>query len=214
MVGLEDFPISRTMVVSKLFTSHLDALRRRFAAFQTTKFVVAPECNMGRDSSELAQAVIRHGEKQLQHRGRLIILDEDETNWGMRTGGRDPVMSKDNLQSMAAAVVKSRKLRFHTDLVSVCGTQRGVTREILLERFVDQLQRYGADVKQPSDLSKAPTLHWHGKRGAQCDDLAMVFQLNLAANILFMRQPGKYDTDHTEAAQQGIFVAARPLDSS
>lgn len=168
--------------------------------------MVAPECNMGRDSSELAQAVIRHGEKHLQHRGRLLILDEDETNWGIRTGGKDPVMSKDNLQAMASAVIKSRKLRFHTEMVSVCNTERGVTPAILRERFVDQLQRYGADVKLPSDLSKPPTLHWHGKRGAQCDDLAMVFQLNLAANTLFMRQPTKYDTDHQQQAEQGLFI--------
>jgi len=205
-VGLEDFPISRTTVVSRLFTDHLDTLRRKFPQFQNTKFVVAPECNMGRDSSELAQAVIRHGETKLQHRGRIVILDEDETNWGIRTGGKDPIMSKDNLQSMASAVIKSRKLRFHTNLVSVCNTERGVTQAVLMERFVDQLQRYGADVKPSTDLSKPPTLHWHGKRGAQCDDLAMVFQLNLAANTLFMRQPAKYDTDHQQSAEQGLFI--------
>lgn len=197
-MGLEDFPLSKTTVVSKLFTKHLDTLRRKFPQFRTTKFVIAPECNMGRDSTELAQAVVLHGRQHLQHRGRLIILDEDATNYGLRTGGKDPIMSKDNLQAMAAAVIQAKKLRFHTQLVSVCDTEHDVTPDVLIERFVDQLQRYGADIKQSSDLSKPPTLSWHGKRGSQCDDLAMVFQLNLAANNLFMRQPGKYGAGGNE----------------
>lgn len=192
MVGLEDFPISKMTVVSTQFLNHLDTLRRKFSAFQATKFVIAPECNMGRDSTELAQAVIQHGQTDLQHRGKLLVMDEDDTNWGLRTGGADPIMSKDNLQTMAAAVIRAKKLRFHTQAVSVCNTQRGVTLDQLIQRFVDQLQQYGADVFQPSDLSKPATLHWHGKRAGQHDDLAMVFQLLLAANNLFMRQPGKY----------------------
>jgi hypothetical protein len=189
---MEDFPLSKTTIVSDLFHRHLDALRGRFPEFSNTMFVVAPECNMGRDSTELAHAVIQYRDRTPQHRGKILILDDDPTNFGLRTGGPNPLLSKDNMRATAAPTINGRRLRFHSNMVCVCDQIRGTTADVVMNRFVDQLQRYGADIERPADPSKPAKLRWHGKRGSTHDDLAMAFQLNLVANELFMRRPAHY----------------------
>lgn len=47
IVGMEDFPVRKTIAISKQFVLHLDALRQRIPQLRHTIFVVAPECNMG-----------------------------------------------------------------------------------------------------------------------------------------------------------------------
>jgi len=188
VVGMEDFPVPKTMMVSDKFNQHLDALRSRFPEFTHTIFVVAPECNMGRHSSELWLAVEKHREETPFHKEKIMVLDDDDTNTGIRTGGKNPVMSKDNLRATAAAAVNGLKIRFHVNMVSVCDVERDVTPSVLIDRLVDQLQRYGADVERSNDLSKPAKLTWHGKRGSLHDDLAMALQLNLAANIILLNQ--------------------------
>ena len=180
------------MDVYEVFFRHLDQLRRQFRAFESTVFVVAPECNMGRDSTYLAQAVERHRDGTPMHHRRIMILDDDDTNRGIRTDGKNPLMSKENLKDMAAKTIKGRQLRFHTKLVSVCDIERGVTSDKLIDRLVDQLQRYGADVIQPSRPDRSPTLAWNGKRGGQHDDLAMALQFLLVANRMVTKSPGQY----------------------
>jgi len=193
-VGLEDFPVRKTEATTTTFMQHLDALRQEHAAFlQRATFVIAPECNMGLHAIELAHAVLNHRDRTPMHRGRILILDEDSNQFGIRTGDRkNPLLSKDNMRRMAAAVIDSQKLRFHSNMVCVCDRERGVTAADVLDRLVNQLQRYGADVRPPLRLGGRPQLDWHGKRGSGHDDLAMALQLNLVANRLFMAQGSKY----------------------
>lgn len=192
---MEDFPVRKTVAISSKFLEHLDGLRNRIPQLQRSIFVVAPECNMGLHANELAQQVMRYRDKTEMHRRRIIVLDEGGSQYGIRTEDRRNLLtSKENLRTMAAAVVDSKKLRFLSNLVCVCDLDR-VDAEGATKRLVDQLERYGADVMPPLRVGDRPRRKWHGKRGGAHDDLAMAFQLNLLANRLFMAQPGKYGAE-------------------
>lgn len=114
------------------------------------------------------------------------------SQYGIRTEDRRNLLtSKENLRNMAAAVIDSKKLRFLSNLVCVCDTER-IKADGCIERLVRQLEVYGADVLPPLRVGNRPRRQWHGKRGGGHDDLAMAFQLNLLANRLCLAQPAKY----------------------
>ena len=189
---MEDFGVVKTVPTVDKFLLHLDALRQKLPALRTTVFVVAPECNMGLHANELAMRVLLHKNKTRMHMERITVLDEGGSQYGIRTEDRKNILtSKENLRNMAAAAIDNKRVRFLRGLVTVCDPDRQ-TEESITKRFVQQLERYGADVLPPLRMGDRPRRKWHGKRGAAGDDLAMAFQLNLLANRLFMSQPGKY----------------------
>jgi len=192
IVGLEDFPATKTLPASHLLLKHIDALRQRFAPLNHTKFVIAPECNMGNDANEIAHLVRNHANITPIHKDRLIVLNEGGSQYGIRTEDRrNPCTSKESMRKSAMAVINPKKLRFLHNFVTVCNTME--TRQaVVAGRFVKQLQVYGAEVLPPLRAGDRPRRRWHGKHGGQQDDLAMAFQLCLVANQLFFAQPGKY----------------------
>lgn len=189
---MEDFGVVKTVPTVDKFLKHLDALRQRLPALRTTVFVVAPECNMGLHANELAMRVLLHKNKTRMHKERITVLDEGGTQYGIRTEDRRNMLtSKENLRNMAAMAIDNKRVRFLRGLVTVCDPDRH-TEDTITKRFVQQLERYGADVLPALRTGDKPRRKWHGKRGGAGDDLAMAFQLNLLANRLFMSQPGKY----------------------
>lgn len=191
-MGLEDFPVQKHTVIDHLFNHHLDVLRRKFPQFRSTTFWIAPECQTGNDSTMLARSALRHAQTVEMHRGKILIVDDDKTNTGLRTGGPNPLLTKHRMRKEAALVIKGKRLRFHTNMVCVCNVDKDITAPMVIKRFVDQLQRYMGEIHRPADPEKSATIKWHGKHGGALDDLAMAFQLNLVANHLVINYPRKY----------------------
>jgi hypothetical protein len=192
IVGMEDFPTPKHMPASHSVVKHLDVLRRRFPQLKNATFVVAPECNMGNDANELAYLVMQHRDKTPMHKDRIVVLDEGESQYGIRTGDkRKEVTMKETMCKNARAVVDAKKLRFLHNFVTVCN-ELDKDRAALAARFVQQLQVYGAELLPARTPGASLRRIWHGKHGGQHDDLAMVFQLGIAANQLFFSQPHKY----------------------
>lgn len=82
----------------------------------------------------------------------LCVHTPGGSQYGIRTEDRRNIMtSKENLRTMAAGVIDSKKLRFLSNLVCVCDTDR-VDADAAMKRLVDQLERYGADVLPPLRL--------------------------------------------------------------
>lgn len=194
VLGLEDFPVPKSVVITDVFNDHLDALRRQFPQLQSSTFLIAPECQTGNDSTVLARSALLHAKKTPMHSDLVRIIDDDKTNTGLRTGGPNPIMTKSSLQSIAALIIKEKRLRFHTNMVCVCNRERGVTAQQITKRLVDQLQRYGGEVYRPPNSEKPARIKWKGlgKENGARDDLAMALQLNFAANRIFMTNPTKF----------------------
>lgn len=192
IVGMEDFPVTKTLPVSQHFLKHLDELRFSIPQLRHSIFVVAPECNMGIHANELAQAVIHHRDTRSEHRDRIIVLDEGGTQYGIRTEDRrNPLTSKEAMRGTTMAVINPKKMRFFCNFVCVCGSPPPTRMEIVA-RLVSQLEVYGADVLPPLRIGDRPRRKWHGKRGGRHDDLAMALQLCMLSNQLFYGQPRKY----------------------
>lgn len=192
IVGIEDYGLTKTLPASQHFLQHLDALRERIPKLRNTTFVVAPECNLGVQATELAHSIMAHRDATPMHRDRIVILDEGGSQYGIRTDDRrNIVTSKENMQLTAKAVIDPKKLRFLYNAVCVCNTVRLDTLDAFT-RLVKQLEVYGADLLKPLKPGGQVRRHFHGKRGSGKDDLAMAFQLCLVANQLFFTQPRKY----------------------
>lgn len=130
------------------------------------------------------------------------------SQYGIRTEDRRNIMtSKENLRKMAAAVIDSKKLRFLSNMVCACDTER-VTAEAASKRLVDQLERYGADVLPPLRIGDRPRRKWHGKRGGAHDDLAMVRD---ALFEIFVPTQKRTGPAAQPARELPVFVAARKV---
>ncbi len=183
--------MTKAVLPTRVFLKHIDALRRDIPQLRFSTFVIAPECNMGLQANEVAVAVQEHAANHEGHRDRVIVMDEGGgEHYGIRTDG-SALTSKENMIKIASAVVDNLRLQFYRHMICCCNPLRLDATAIRVQ-FCHQLEYYGATVIPPIRPGAMPRRHWTGKRGGRSDDLAMVFQIALIANHLFMSQPNKY----------------------